>query len=138
MCPIDSLTMSVDKFGRHESVVMREVLRGPPGHGFNLTFDGDYDVKNKRIVNLADPVSDNEAVNLQTVEKLSLVCKDETFDAKHKRICNLGEPKSDTDAVNRRYLLKEINKLKRELKNLIKATSVELAHREIQPEVIQV
>lgn len=113
--------MSVDKFGRHESSIVREVLRGPPGEGFQLTHDGHYDLKRKRVCNIADPIHNEEAVNLKTIRTLTLNCESngDTFDAKNKRIENVANAEKDTDAVNRRYVLQEINKLKRQLRSEI-------------------
>ena len=43
--------MSVDIFGRH--LKSNKTFRGPPGVGFKLTESGDYDIENKRLVNVA-------------------------------------------------------------------------------------
>lgn len=32
--------------------------KGDPGVGYNLTVDGNYDIENKRLVNVASPISD--------------------------------------------------------------------------------
>jgi len=60
-------TMSVDKFGRHSRANQSQALRGPKGEGYNLTPDGDYDIKKKRLCYLEDPVNDLDAVNLKTL-----------------------------------------------------------------------
>lgn len=113
--------MSVDKFGRHESSFVREVLRGPPGEGFYITQDGHYDLKKKRICNLGDPINDEEAVNLKSIRSLTLNCdnKGKIFDAKSKRITNIANAENDTDAVNRAFVLQEIENLKKEMFNKI-------------------
>ena len=43
--------------------------RGPTGVGFNLTKDGDYDMKSKKLVNCADGTANKDAVNKQQMEK---------------------------------------------------------------------
>ena len=113
--------MSVDKFGRHESSFIHQVLRGPPGEGFQLTEDGNFDLKRKRVCNLADPINDEEAVNLKTIRTLTLNCdtNDVMFDGKNKRIKNIASAIGDADAVSRQYLLTEINKVKKELNDKI-------------------
>lgn len=125
-----SLIMSVDKFGRHESSFVHEVLRGPPGEGFQLTEDGNFDFKRKRVCNLADPINDEEAVNLKTIHTLTLNCdtNDGMFDGKDKRIKNIASAIADTDAVSRQYLLTEINKLKKEFNDKIDKIWTKLFH----------
>ena len=56
--------MSIDVFGRH--LGSSKVARGPPGIGFNLTKSGDFDLENKRLCNVADPIDKNDAINLNT------------------------------------------------------------------------
>lgn len=109
--------MSVDKFGRHESSLVREVLRGPPGEGFQLTRDGHYDLRRKRLCNVADPIHKDEAVNLGTIRTFTLNCEtDETmFDAKNKKIRHVAIAEKDTDAVNRKFVLEEIKQLKQDI-----------------------
>lgn len=120
--------MSVDKFGRHERSFAHEVFRGPPGDGFQLTQDGNYDLKRKRLCNLADPLSNEEAVNLKIIRTLTLNCEsaDGMFDAKNKRIQNIAKASEDNDAVNREFVLGEINKLKNNLNEKIDKISSRL------------
>ena len=42
--------------------------RGPPGIGFKLTDDGNYDIENKRLKNVAAPINLDDAINLGTAE----------------------------------------------------------------------
>lgn len=66
-------TMSVDVFGRQ---LMRRSLakngipggRGPPGQGFKLTADGQYDIDHKRLCNLADPIEQTDAVSVKVMQ----------------------------------------------------------------------
>ena len=41
---------------------------GPPGKGYNLTLQGDYDSDNKKLRNLADPSEVSDAVNLKALD----------------------------------------------------------------------
>ena len=44
-------------------------LPGSPGIGFKLTADGNYDIDNKRLTNLAESVDDNDAVSLKVLKE---------------------------------------------------------------------
>lgn len=44
--------------------------RGPPGVGYKLTADDQFDVENKRLRNVATPRDSGDAVNLDTLRKL--------------------------------------------------------------------
>ena len=44
--------------------------RGPPGFGFKLTIDDQFDVENKRLCNVADSQEPNDAANLSLVKHL--------------------------------------------------------------------
>lgn len=58
--------MSVDVFGRL-LVDKKEIIKGPPGNGFELTNDGHFDIQNKKICHVADPVDPTDATNLKTL-----------------------------------------------------------------------
>lgn len=62
--------MSIDKFGRRliNEKIRSVSSRGPPGVGFKTTADGQYDIDNKRLCNIADPQEPNDAVSLKTLE----------------------------------------------------------------------
>lgn len=67
--------MSVDVFGRQltsrhgvKSVSGGRGSRGPPGNGFNITADGQYDIDNKRLCNVANPTEQNDAVTVQVMQ----------------------------------------------------------------------
>lgn len=62
------MTMSVDVFGRHLKKKDQGASRGPPGVGFNLTSTGDYDIRSKKLCNVADATNQSDAVNLKTLE----------------------------------------------------------------------
>ena len=58
--------MSVDKFGRFSKRARLSVSSG--AQGFKLTADGDYDVENKRIKNLENPVENHDAINKRYID----------------------------------------------------------------------
>ena len=60
--------MSVDVFGRKLPSEGGSSSRGPPGIGFKLTEDGQYDLENKKLCNVAAPTQPNDAVNLKTLD----------------------------------------------------------------------
>ena len=70
--------MSIDVFG-HSLDKTREVLPGPPGVGFKLTEDGDFDIENRRLCNVASSVNLTDTVNLRDLE---LIKKDIKKDLK--------------------------------------------------------
>ena len=39
------------------------IIRGKPGIGFKLTEDGDFDLENKRLCNIAIPVEETDAIS---------------------------------------------------------------------------
>lgn len=60
--------MSVDVFGRQ--LGRTEGIRGPPGFGFKLTSNNQYDVENKRLCNVAESSEPKDAVNLELTKHL--------------------------------------------------------------------
>ncbi len=54
----------VDKFGStSDSLGSDMIIRGRPGIGFKLTEDGDFDLGNKRLCNIAIPVEETDAIS---------------------------------------------------------------------------
>ena len=60
--------MSVDVFGRQLEKSGTVSNRGPPGVGFKITAEGQYDMDNKRLVNLSDPVDQNDAATVKIMQ----------------------------------------------------------------------
>lgn len=58
--------MSVDVFGRHLNHAISS--RGPPGIGYKITEDGQFDVENRRLCNVAIPIQPHDVTDLYTVE----------------------------------------------------------------------
>lgn len=57
--------MSIDKFGRfkHKNTRIIPIRQKNPNYGFKLTPDGDFDMENKRIRNVLEPIESNDAIN---------------------------------------------------------------------------
>ena len=60
--------MSVDVFGRN--LKRAGGSRGPPGVGFKITSSGQYDIDKKRLCNIAEPKHSDDAVNLDTLQRI--------------------------------------------------------------------
>lgn len=95
--------MSIDKFG--QLARGSGAVRGPPGDGFKLTNEGNYDILNKRLTNLADPIDKGDSVNLKSLGEKCLFFKDDgTVDVKDRNLTNVKFPVTDGDAVNKIYV----------------------------------
>lgn len=66
--------MSIDIFGRqlvkNEVRIGSSINRGPPGDGFKINMDGNYDMDNKRLCNIGDPVDDHDAISAKFMRDL--------------------------------------------------------------------
>ena len=116
--------MSVDVFGRN--LKRNEGSRGPPGIGFNITADGQYDMENKRLCNLASPIQSNEAVNLGTLQDMFATEIDKVFKVFASAVMtdknNVEEfIKFHRDEINKKLLILE--KEIRIIKDIALATS---------------
>jgi hypothetical protein len=76
--------------------------KGDPGIGFKLTHDNNYDMDNKRLVNVGEPKEHKDAVNKDYLA--SFHNKNEDIDMKNKAIKNLSWPNDNNDAVPKKYL----------------------------------
>ena len=61
--------MSIDVFGRQFKRA-EAVSLGPPGIGFKLTLDEQYDIENKKLCNVAEAQDTNDAVNLNLIQRM--------------------------------------------------------------------
>lgn len=61
--------MSLDVFGRGGGETLIKTVRGPPGIGFKLTSDNQYNIQNKRLCKVAEPIEPEDAVNLRRLRK---------------------------------------------------------------------
>lgn len=57
--------MSINKFGHF---IGGNGRRGPPGEGFKRTNDGDYDMQNRLLRNVAPPIKKTDAATLEVVD----------------------------------------------------------------------
>lgn len=101
--------MSIDKFGRTLHTTRIRAARGPPGVGYKLTADGDYDIENKRLKNINYPIDELDACNKKYVDELQtnaivLDSDKNFFNARNLRISNVAEPANDHDVCTKNYL----------------------------------
>ena len=61
-------------------------IQGAPGVGFNLTADGNFDITDKKLTNVADGTDKNDAVTKQQLDNVS---GDVTFDIDLKNTYNI-------------------------------------------------
>ena len=85
--------MSVDKFGRH--VGGGQCSRGLKGGGFDLTNNGNFNINNKRLCNVANAEDVLDSVNLQTLQE-SIACSQASFTETLKHSFDSYRQSSDT------------------------------------------
>lgn len=111
--------MTIDKFGRTATEREKIPLRGPPGEGFNLTESGDYDLRKKRVVNIAQPIDNFDAVSKQYVDsetkRIKMECVQSINDLK---LDIRGIPSSIYNSHNFKSLSVQISSLKNEITKL--------------------
>lgn len=103
--------MSLDKFGRYlvgadDGVNLdQHGKQGPPGEGFKLTLDKQYDLQNKRLVNVGDPKNNVDAVNYQTLKQNCLMTSpaNDCYNALGRRLCGVGQPLNEDDVISLKY-----------------------------------
>lgn len=95
--------MTVDVFGR-QLIEKKEVYRGPPGIGFSLTSEANFDIQNKRLCNIQSALDLSDAVTLNALNILESNLRDELqklrellwkLDKKFDTFKNTSKPKSD-------------------------------------------
>ena len=88
---------------------------GLPGIGFKLTDDGNFDIDEKRLTDLGDPIDDGDATTKKYVEenksnKSDVILRDGSqnmtgnLDLNDKKIVKLADSTDDGDAVNKKQL----------------------------------
>ena len=80
--------------------------RGIPGVGFKLTNDGDFDISDRKLVNIKKPENKQDAVNLEFLERHTIY----NNDAQDKIISNVKDPVDNQDVVTKKYLTDAIKK----------------------------
>lgn len=97
---------TVDKFGRYRGYQNRA---GPPGIGFHLNADGNYDMQDKILCNVGDPKSLKDGINRKYLQyKLGYLPKPnfhkKEFDCQEFRLAKVGMPSSIEDAATVRMV----------------------------------
>jgi hypothetical protein len=76
--------------------------KGDNGIGFKLTHDNNYDMDNKRLVNVGEPKEHKDAINKEYLKNFHN--KNEDIDMNNKTIKNLSWPNDINNAVPKKYL----------------------------------
>lgn len=84
--------------------------------------NGDFDARNKNILNIADPVNPSDCASMKYVREVINDLRDRSliqsgvgpFDAKGKTIGNLDDPKTEMNAVNKRFFERKALVLKKD------------------------
>lgn len=71
----------IDKFGRRRGSASGLVTRGPPGIGFKLTKDNNYDIQGRRLKNIGEPSDEQDAATRMYVDKHISGCVHDTQQA---------------------------------------------------------
>lgn len=97
--------MSVDKFGRHFNITNQSYKKGSEQGGLPLTPDGGYNMGNKLLHNIKDPISENDAVTKGFLLKNILKRNSEgNYDFNNKQLVNIKDPTKLNDAVTLGYI----------------------------------
>jgi hypothetical protein len=105
--------------------------RGPPGIGFNLTENGDYDIAGHKLVNVKQPENPGDAVNLQYLVSVNdnMIKKDDS-----ETVLKIVKPelsnmikKDDSESV--------LKIVKPELSNMIRKDDSETVLKIVKPEL---
>lgn len=100
---------TIDVFGRPLlQSEFKSSSKGPPGIGFKLTSNGDYDLDAKRLTNASDAVDDNDLVTKKST--LTFTNQDTSINVKKRRLVDLAEPVDPLDACTRKYVDTVANK----------------------------
>lgn len=98
--------MVIDKFGRQlqkgPEEQQRASSRGPAGVGFKLSAYGDFDLENKRLLNVADPQDDSDAVNKKST--LVVLPDAQVINVRKRRLVNALDPVADSDVSTKNYV----------------------------------
>lgn len=62
---------SVDVFGRY-LLRSKQSTRGPPGIGYKHTTDGHYDIEEKRLCNIGNPVENSDVYLVERILRKSV------------------------------------------------------------------
>lgn len=98
-------------FHAHYPPFNYETIKEPPGIGFNLTDDGNYDMENKILKYCNNPIDDEDVTTkkfvLDEIKEKCLYSHDgHVFDAGDRRIGNVKDPVEDMNVVNKKFFEK--------------------------------
>lgn len=100
--------MAFSKFGHFDDIPTKSrhlnSFRGPPGRGFAITHDGDYDMNGKCLRNVGTPIKSSDAVTKDYVESKLPVSKTGEWHFSFKRLSSIGDALFENDAVNLKCL----------------------------------
>ncbi len=116
----------MNKFGQTKPIVKKSsggtFQRGPPGVGFKLTVDGNYDMGNKRLLNIDHlPRENNEVASKIYVDILNESMKDEWVEFEEQckvKLENLKQELLDYDTHYKSMLNSIHNSLSKNVKDL--------------------
>lgn len=91
--------MTIDKFGRSSKSSEKNV-KGPKGDGFDMTADGHYDIKSKRLTNIGEAVESLDAVSKLYVDSRLIPLESGGFNLGSKRMRNVDDALEGKDAIN--------------------------------------
>ena len=85
---------------------------GPPGIGFKLTGDGNYDIDGKRLTNVSQPIDARDVATKAYIDvnKLDVILRDGSqnmtgnLDMNNNKLTSLADSTDDNDAVNLKVL----------------------------------
>ena len=85
---------------------------GPPGIGFKLTGDGNYDIDGKRLTNVSQPIDARDVATKAYIDanKLDVILRDGSqnmtgnLDMNNNKLTSLTDSTDDNDAVNLKVL----------------------------------
>ena len=92
----------------HEKII--EIVKGLPGVGFKLTDDGDYDIQNKKLRNVASPETNNDVTTKSYVDNKALLVDGSNkmlgaLDMDNRRVENIAPARhGQSDAVSSLHL----------------------------------
>lgn len=104
--------LSVDKFGRWSTIDTSELDLPVGERGVGFLIDKRYEDMymlplDKRLLDVADPVDDDNCVNLRYLKENTItnfLNKDSYFDALNLKLVNIGDPFREDESVTLSYL----------------------------------
>lgn len=108
---------SVDKFGHHIS--NRKIQTGPPGVGFKIDQNGNFDIDQRKLTNVKEPTENMDVVTIKYLQdnNYMFIPSDKYLSLQNKRVVKMEDPIDETDAVNKRYLKLMKKSLETEMRN---------------------